>query len=228
MAQPTVRIFSADQAAAAARALETPTDVKRFVALGKESTSVRAFLTTPEWAGIYYRVMGDGKQPGRAAKTLGDVIRLLRWTSDGSLGPITSDPAAAYRHAAMEVEALEKRQRRDVPVSPAPVSAPRSPGVSPSLVSFVEALAAVKAGGHSTRLSWPTGTYVTAQAGYPQGIAINGNTARATGLQEGATAVFGPYLLRGVPAADGTPPKFGPWTPDHDDLFAEDWQISSR
>jgi hypothetical protein len=231
MVQPAVRIFTADQAAAAARALETPTEVAQFLALARESSAVRAFIQTPQWAAVHSRIMGDGKLPTGAARSLSDIARLFRWTSDGSLGPITTDPAAAYRHCAAEVEALDRRLRRAVPVSPAPTAVMRAPAAAVAgRVSFAEALTAVKAGAHITRESWPAESYVTAQAGYPQGIAINANTAQATWLSEGATAVFPPYLQRRMPNRPdaGAELRLMHWTPDQDDLFAEDWLIRLR
>jgi hypothetical protein len=227
MAQPAQRILSADKAADVARSLETPTDIKQFLALAPESPSVRAFLQTSEWAAIYSRLMGNGKLPTGAAKSLDDVIRFLRWTSDGSLGTMPHPEAAkAYRHAAVEVEAYARRASRLAPVSPA------GPGPSPEDMlglSFSEALSAVRAGRHITRSNWAAGTYVAAQAGYPHGIGINVNTARATGLPEGTTAAFRPYLMRLLPSAlAGEPPAFMPWTPDQDDLFAEDWTVLPR
>ena len=56
------------------------------------------------------------------------------------------------------------------------------------------------------------------QDGYPDGIAINANTARATGLNEGAVCVFRPYLM--LCTADGS---FVPWAPTASDVLAEDW-----
>jgi hypothetical protein len=78
---------------------------------------------------------------------------------------------------------------------------------------------------------------VTAQAGYPQGIGVNANTAAATGLEEGTTAVFRPYLLRLMPQMtpvvdDGKfvdlPPEFEHWTPSQSDMFADDWRVLPR
>jgi hypothetical protein len=238
MVQPALRIFTAEQAADAARSLETPSEVRQFVALASESSSVRAFIQAPEWAAINRRIMGDGKPPSGALESLAELARFCRWTSDGSLGE-RPDPsaAAAYRHMAVEIEAFDRRMRRAVPVSPAVTANPKPPSTAPAAgLSFASALAAVKAGQHATRSSW-RGGYVTAQAAYPQGIGVNANTARATGLPEGATAVFRPYLMRALPQVtpvvdDGRfvepTPAFVPWTPDQDDLFAEDWRILPR
>lgn len=87
-------------------------------------------------------------------------------------------------------------------------------------MDFGQALAALKAGGKVTRDGWnAVGQYAVKQDGYPQGIAINGNTARATGLPEGAVCVFRPYLM--LHTADGS---FVPWQPTVSDVLAEDWR----
>lgn len=101
-------------------------------------------------------------------------------------------------------------------------------------LSFGEAMMAVRAGALITRVAW-SGGYVAAQAGYPQGIGVNANTSAATGLAEGSTAVFGPYLIRQLPERapvvdDGKfvdqPPRFVlGWAPDQEDLFADDWRV---
>lgn len=61
--------------------------------------------------------------------------------------------------------------------------------------------------------------YVTWQRGYPQGIPINGNTAEATGLPEGATAYFSPYLMRHFGGN-----CFAPYALTQEDLIATDWE----
>lgn len=85
--------------------------------------------------------------------------------------------------------------------------------------SFSKALEDLKAGGRVSRPVWGKGTYVVLQKGYPDGIAINANTAEATGEPEGTVCRFRPYLM--VKLADGT---FLPFIPTLDHLLAEDWQ----
>lgn len=69
------------------------------------------------------------------------------------------------------------------------------------------------------RAGWNgAGMYVIFQAGYPDGIPINKNTAEATGLPEGTVCKFGPYMM--LRAADGT---FVPWVPSQTDQLATDW-----
>ncbi len=90
------------------------------------------------------------------------------------------------------------------------------------MMTFSEALERVKIPGtRISRESWADeGSYewVVAQKGYPHGIPVNANTAEATGLPQGTVVAFGPYLTRKDSAG-----VFLPWTPDHEDLFADDW-----
>jgi len=62
--------------------------------------------------------------------------------------------------------------------------------------------------------------FVVFQAGYPQGIAINANTAQATGIPEGTVRQFLPYLM--MLTADGS---FVPWVASQTDLLGLDWII---
>jgi Protein of unknown function (DUF2829) len=68
-----------------------------------------------------------------------------------------------------------------------------------------------------SRLGW--NGYVVYQPGYPSGIGINANTAKATGIPQGTVMIFGAYLMK---YADGV---FAPWTPDQRDLLADDWEV---
>lgn len=63
------------------------------------------------------------------------------------------------------------------------------------------------------------GMFLVYQAGYPTGIPINANTARATGLAEGTVREFRPYVM--MCTVDGS---FVPWTCSQSDLLAEDWE----
>lgn len=84
---------------------------------------------------------------------------------------------------------------------------------------FEKALATLKHGGKVTRAGWNApGQFVVLQKGYPDGIALNANTAEATGLKEGTVRVFRPYLM--LQAADNS---FVPWVPTVSDVLAEDW-----
>jgi hypothetical protein len=84
---------------------------------------------------------------------------------------------------------------------------------------FGIALDHLKNRGRLTRDSWNgPDQYVVLQAGYPDGIPINKNTAEATGLDEGTVCRFRPYLM--LCTADGS---FVPWAPTVSDVLAEDW-----
>jgi hypothetical protein len=86
---------------------------------------------------------------------------------------------------------------------------------------FSAALLALKGGARITRLGWNgQGQYVSFQEGYPYGVPINANTAKATGLPYGTVARFRPYLL--LRTAQG---EFVPWVASISDLLAEDWVV---
>jgi len=88
-------------------------------------------------------------------------------------------------------------------------------------MDFGAALAALKAGERVARPGWNgQGMFIVHQAGYPDGIPINANTARATGIAEGTVRKFRPYLMMLTAQGD-----FVPWVASQSDLLAEDWQI---
>jgi hypothetical protein len=88
-------------------------------------------------------------------------------------------------------------------------------------VDFENALIALKAGSRLARSSWnAAGQFVVLQAGYPDGIAINQNTATATGLPLGSVQRFRPYLMLWTAQGD-----FVPWAPTVSDVLAEDWDL---
>jgi hypothetical protein len=88
-------------------------------------------------------------------------------------------------------------------------------------MDFSEALSTVKAGKKITRAGWNgPGQYVVYQKGYPDGIAINANTAEATGIEQGTVCVFLPYLM--MRTVDGS---FVPWLASQTDLLADDWGV---
>lgn len=88
-------------------------------------------------------------------------------------------------------------------------------------MNFGEALESVKIGMKICRSGWNgKNMYVVLQKGYPDGIPINKNTAKATGLSEGIISVFLPYLM--MYTAQG---EFVPWLASQTDILAEDWQI---
>ncbi len=88
-------------------------------------------------------------------------------------------------------------------------------------VDFSQALIEAKSGSRISREGWnAAGQFAVLQAGYPDGIAINRNTAEATGIAEGTVCRFRPYLM--LCTADGS---FVPWAPTVSDVLAEDWTV---
>lgn len=94
-------------------------------------------------------------------------------------------------------------------------------GMEQGVTDFGWALRALKAGAKIFRPGWNApGQYVVLQKGYPQGIAINGNTAEATGLPVGTVVIFRPYFM--IHLVDGS---FCPWVPSVTDCLADDWLV---
>lgn len=86
-------------------------------------------------------------------------------------------------------------------------------------LNFGQALEHLKAGGKVARVGWNgKGMWLALQKGYPDGVAINKNTAEATGLPEGTVCRFLPYII--MRTVDGS---FVPWLASQTDLLAEDW-----
>ena len=89
------------------------------------------------------------------------------------------------------------------------------------MADFSDALNDLKAGARIAREGWNAGgQFVVLQKGYPDGIAINANTAEATGIPQGTVRVFRPYLM--LHTADGS---FVPWAPTVSDVLADDWTV---
>lgn len=86
-------------------------------------------------------------------------------------------------------------------------------------MDFSDALRDLKAGKRLAREGWNGGgQFAVLQAGYPDGIPINQNTADATGIPQGTVCAFRPYLM--LRTVDGS---FVPWAPSVSDVLAEDW-----
>lgn len=83
------------------------------------------------------------------------------------------------------------------------------------------AVQTARSGQRVRRRAWGDGYWVVYQKGYPDGIAINANTAEATGLPLGTVCKFHPYLMLHVPDGDGL---FAPWIAGNSDLLATDWE----
>lgn len=86
------------------------------------------------------------------------------------------------------------------------------------LFDFSEALHILKKGGRVQRNGWAPFEVVAYQKGYPEGIPCNLNTAKAWGLEEGATIVVNPYLqIQEVDLSHSI------YVPTMEDLLADDW-----
>lgn len=92
----------------------------------------------------------------------------------------------------------------------------------PETFNFSEILERLKNGSKVCRIGWNgKGMWITYQRGYPEGVAINQNTARATGMPEGTVCRFLPYLM--MRTADG---DFVPWLASQTDILADDWMLA--
>lgn len=88
-------------------------------------------------------------------------------------------------------------------------------------MDFGAALTALRAGSKVGRAGWNgVGMFIVLQAGYPDGIPINANTAAATGITEGTVCRFRPYLMMFTAQGD-----FVPWVASQPDVLAEDWEL---
>lgn len=84
-----------------------------------------------------------------------------------------------------------------------------------------DAVAAMRNGCRVARAGWNgKGMYLAYQPGYPNGIPINANTAKATGQPEGTVLKFLPYVT--MRTAGG---EFVPWLCSQTDLLASDWVV---
>lgn len=89
-------------------------------------------------------------------------------------------------------------------------------------MDFSTALLKCKAGDKIARSGWNgKGMFVVHQAGYPDGIPINKNTAQATGIAEGTMCKFLPYLMFRTAQGD-----FVPWLASQTDILAHDWEAT--
>lgn len=84
------------------------------------------------------------------------------------------------------------------------------------------AVAQMRLGYRVARQGWNgKGMYLAYQPGYPDGIAINANTAKATGQPEGTVLRFLPYVMMRTAQGD-----FVPWLCSQTDLLANDWTVA--
>jgi len=86
-------------------------------------------------------------------------------------------------------------------------------------LSFSDALNELKMGVKISREGWNgKEMWLAYQPGYPDGIPINVNTAKATGLPQGTICKFLPYIM--MKTAEGS---FVPWLASQTDILAIDW-----
>lgn len=87
--------------------------------------------------------------------------------------------------------------------------------------SFSVALEHIKAGRKVCRFGWNgKGMFIVYQKGYPDGIGINENTAKALGLEIGTVCKFLPYIMMRTAQGD-----FVPWLASQTDILADDWTV---
>ena len=87
-------------------------------------------------------------------------------------------------------------------------------------MDFSAALLEIKAGKKVRREEWDKISYVVLRMGYPEGVPISKSTAADVGLPAGTLCFFTPYLIsfnRGY---------FSPWTPDQNEVLANDWLLA--
>lgn len=84
------------------------------------------------------------------------------------------------------------------------------------------AIRQMREGRRLRRKVWTAGVYVAFQAGYPDGIPINSNTAAATGLPQGTLCRFAPYVMQRTEAGE-----FIPYVCGQADLLAADWELAA-
>jgi hypothetical protein len=86
-------------------------------------------------------------------------------------------------------------------------------------MDFSAALLLLKQGRRMARRGWIVdGKWVSLRTGYPDGIAVNGNTAEAFGVPEGTVVRFSPYFQMCEKTG-----VMRTWNKGDDDLVADDW-----
>jgi len=89
------------------------------------------------------------------------------------------------------------------------------------MLGFEWALTQLRNGHKVQRGGWNgKDMYIALQEGYPNGIPINANTAKATGLPQGTVCKFLPYIM--MKTSDKAP-SFVPWLASQTDILALDW-----
>ena len=91
-------------------------------------------------------------------------------------------------------------------------------------MNFGRALEILKGGGKVSREGWNgNGMFAVYQKGYPEGIAIDKQTAEAYGVSEGTVMKFRPYMQLKTAQND-----CAMWVPSCSDILAEDWVINEK
>jgi len=94
--------------------------------------------------------------------------------------------------------------------------------MNPSKFGIGQAIEKLKEGLKLQREGWNgKNMFIVYQKAYPDGIAINQNTAQAIGEPVGTVHKFLPYLM--MRTAGG---EFVPWLASQTDILAEDWQVA--
>lgn len=86
-------------------------------------------------------------------------------------------------------------------------------------MDFSKALELIKQGYRMRNSHWPSEMFVVYQKGYPEGIPVNSNTAKAVGIPVGTTCYFRPYLLLHTVMPD----EYVPYVATQSDLLSEVW-----
>jgi hypothetical protein len=79
----------------------------------------------------------------------------------------------------------------------------------------------LREGARIMNADWDSGMYIVWQAGYPNGIPINQNTAEATGIPEGTVKKFQPYIMLHDAHGD-----FVPYVMSQSDMTSTFWQVA--
>lgn len=89
------------------------------------------------------------------------------------------------------------------------------------MYGFEWALSQLRQGAQVYREGWGNfNLWIVLQEGYPNGIPINANTAKSTGLQLGTVCSFLPYIM--LHHDDGS---FVPWVASQTDILKCDWKL---
>lgn len=83
-----------------------------------------------------------------------------------------------------------------------------------------EIMPELRAGHKVTNMNWTPGMFIVLQAGYPEGIPINQNTADSLGLPLGTIKRFRPYVMLNT-----VDDSFVPYVMTQSDMLSEVWEV---